>query len=311
VSPRALVINTAFIGDVVFTLPLVENLGLAGYAVDLVARPGFGALAAGLPGFDTAFAFDKRGRDAGTAALVRLGRTLRARRYDLVLGAHPSVRSGLLAALVRGGTSVGWGAVGYGRRVRRGPRFVEDALALAEAAGVPIEVRAPRHRTSPDPVVPAGAVALVPGSRRATKRWPHWAALAARVRAAGRPVVVFGSEGERPLAAGVGADLDTLGWPLPRAAAALAACDVAVGGDSGLLHLARAVDTPVVMLFGPTAASRLPPDAGRLDLAVPGLSCRPCSDRGPRRCPLGHHRCLADLSPDTVLGSLQRHARSP
>ncbi len=310
-SPRALVINTAFIGDVVFTLPLIENLGRAGYAVDLVARPGHGALAAGLPGFDTAFAFDKRGRDAGTAALVRLGGELRARRYDLVLGAHPSVRSGLLAALARGRRSVGWGPVGYARRVRRGPRFIEDALSLAEAVGIPIDVRTPHHPTTPDPAVPADAVALVPGSRRATKRWPHWASLASRLRAAGRPIVLLGSEGERDLADGVHRDLDTLGWPLCRAAAALAACDVAVGGDSGLLHLARAVGTPVVMLFGPTAASRLPPDPGRLDLAVPGLPCRPCSDRGPRRCPLGHHRCLADLSPDTVFGSLQSQARSP
>ena len=168
---RALVVNTAFLGDVVFTLPLLENLGRAGYEVDLLARPPFGALAVGVPGLREVVDYDKRGRDRGPRALWRLGRALRSRGYELVLAAHPSLRTRLLVRVV-GAPSVGWGP-GYTRSVRRGPRFVEDALELAQVAGIDTPVTRPSVRTAAAiPEIPAGAVALVPGARWATKRWP-------------------------------------------------------------------------------------------------------------------------------------------
>lgn len=305
---RTLVINTAFLGDIVFTLPLIECLGLAGHRVDLVARPPFGELAAGVPGLAAVHRYDKRGGDRGPGALWRLGRRLRAERYDLVLGAHPSTRSGLLAAATGAPRRIGWGPVGYHRRLPRGPRFVEDALALAEAAGVPTPVRAPCVRARAEaPPVPPGAVALVPGARWATKRWPraHWATLACALRRDGVPLVWLGSAGERALCDPAPGDLDACGLSLPATATVLAGCRAAVGGDSGLLHLARAVGVPTLMLFGPTDAARLPPDPGRRVLTVPGLGCRPCSPHGPARCPLGHHHCLTALSPAGVRVGLQ------
>lgn len=292
---RALVINTAFLGDVIFTAPLVANLQHAGYEVDLLTRPGYGAL---LRPTGEAIAYDKRGEDRGTLGVFRIGRLLRERKPTLVLGAHPSVRSGLIAALSGAPRRLGWGPVGYHQRVPRGPRFVEDARALGAAAGIPDRVHQPHIAASPAALA-AGTVALVPGSRVATKRWPHWAAVAGALEAAGHPVVWLGSHDEAHLALGAGQR--AFGLSLPDTADLLAACAVAVGGDSGLLHLARAVDTPVVMLFGPTPAARLPNDPGRLDLWVADLACRPCSPHGPARCPLGHHRCMADLDPARVL----------
>lgn len=305
---KTLVIDTAFLGDLIFTLPLLENLGRAGHAVHLVARPRFGALAEGTPGLQRVWTFDKRGADAGPLGLWRLGRRLRSERFDLVLGAHPSARSGLLAAATGAPRRLGWGPLGYTRRVRRGPRFVEDALALGEAAGVPMTVRRPRVRArAPHPPVPTGAVALVPGARWATKRWParRWRALVDLARAAGHPIVAVGGADEAHLAAGWGAEVDAFGLSLPATAGVLAACAGVVGGDSGLVHLARAVGTPAVMLFGPTAAAAHPPDPDRLDRWVDGLACRPCSAHGPRRCPLGHHACLDRLEPNDVMGGLQ------
>ncbi|MGK0359551.1 MAG: heptosyltransferase-2 [Bradymonadia bacterium] len=298
---RTLVINTAFLGDVIFTAPLIDALLAAGHAVSLLTRPRYGALL-GRENLDLV-EYDKRQSDRGFAATLRLGKALRARRYDLVLGAHPSIRSGILALSTQAPRRLGWGPLGYTARVQRGPLFVDDALALARAAGIDaplcrpriatLATRRPRH------------VALMPGSRWATKRWParHWAGLAQALTGLGYTLVWVGGPGEDALVEGAGEQ--HFERSLARAATVLAGCAVAVGGDSGLAHLARAVDTPVVMLFGPTGAGRHPPDAERLDLSVAPLLCRPCSPHGPKSCPLTHHRCMQDLQPGAVLRGIQ------
>jgi heptosyltransferase-2 len=285
---KVLIINTAFLGDVIFTAPLVDAVRAAGHAVHLLTRPRYGRLLA-RPGV-TCIEYDKRGTQRSFQAFRTLCRALRELGFDAVLGAHPSIRSGLLARATRAPIRWGWGPVGYTRRVLRGPRFVDDALKLAAAIDAPIVTRQPRifaARTQSD------RVALIPGSRWGTKRWPHWAELAERLSAQGIPTVWIGAPDERHLAVGPGARCFEPG--LEAATQTLAQCGVAVGGDSGLLHLARAVDTPTVMLFGPTDAGRLPPDPGRLDLSLPDLACRPCSPHGPKVCPLGHHRCMQEL----------------
>jgi len=80
-----------------------------------------------------------------------------------------------------------------------------------------------------------------------------------------------------------------------------------VSGDTGVMHMATGVGTPVVALFGPTVAQfgffpyRAP--AAVLERA---LDCRPCSATGTAACPLGHHRCLADITPEEVAAAVER-----
>ena len=132
-------------------------------------------------------------------------------------------------------------------------------------------------------------VAIAPGARWETKRWPveSFAAVSdalAAFRAAARTSPV--------------GDLSEL--PVDALAAGLAQVDLLISGDSGPAHLATAVGTPVLTLFGPTSPARWgPPPPGRA-LSL-GLSCSPCSNHGSERCPLGHHRCMRDLDPAAVL----------
>src|SRR5205807_2302298 len=95
----------------------------------------------------------------------------------------------------------------------------------------------------------------------------------------------------------IAADLSPL--PLDALAAALARAKLLLGCDSAPIHLASAVGTPALALFGPTSAIRWgPPPPGRaLSLR---LSCAPCSNHGGETCPLGHHRCLAELGAERV-----------
>jgi ADP-heptose:LPS heptosyltransferase len=94
------------------------------------------------------------------------------------------------------------------------------------------------------------------------------------------------------------------GLPLPEVAARLAGCAALVTNDSGLLHLAEAVGTPVVALFGPTVrAFGYAPHLPASRLLETDLDCRPCSRNGKRPCRRGDLACLERLDPAVVLAA--------
>jgi heptosyltransferase-2 len=94
---------------------------------------------------------------------------------------------------------------------------------------------------------------------------------------------------------------------LRESAALIGRARVLVTNDSAPLHLAQAMGTPTVALFGPTvpAFGFAPLNAGDAALGLEGLACRPCSKHGPARCPLGHHRCMTELSVEQVAATIE------
>ncbi len=152
-------------------------------------------------------------------------------------------------------------------------------------------------------------------SRRArsapSKRWPagYYAELARRLAAAGSTVWVIGGPGEQELAAEIaGSDKthirDLTGPDLRNAILALAAADVAISNDSGLLHVAAALGTPAIGIFGPTSPwhwAPLNPLAAVIETASE-LPCRPCHKPV---CRLGHHRCMRDIPVDQVAAAVR------
>jgi lipopolysaccharide heptosyltransferase II len=153
-------------------------------------------------------------------------------------------------------------------------------------------------------------VAVAPGARWATKRWPaeRFAAVADALARDGHRIVLCGGPPDRDAFAAfrvaarskVAADLSFL--PLDALAAALARVRLLVACDSGPVHLANAVGTPVLAIFGPTSATRWGPPAPGRALSL-SLACAPCSNHGGDYCPEGHHRCLRDLAPEAVLAA--------
>jgi heptosyltransferase-2 len=94
---------------------------------------------------------------------------------------------------------------------------------------------------------------------------------------------------------------------LRESAALLGRAELLVANDSAPLHLATAMGTPIVALFGPTVTEFGfgPLRGGDLALGMQGLLCRPCSPHGPLQCPLGHHRCMRDLSVEAVITAIE------
>ena len=151
--------------------------------------------------------------------------------------------------------------------------------------------------------------ALAPGAAHATKRWPiaHWIALAQRLRAAGYAVVAVGGPDDRGLAQQVAVDSPAGEFSLQETGALLARARVVVSGDTGVMHMATGVGTPVVALFGPTVEQfGFFPYRARSIVVQRDLACRPCSSSGTAVCPLGHHRCLVDIPPADVADAVER-----
>jgi heptosyltransferase-2 len=319
----ALVIQTAFLGDVVLTTPLLSRLAERHGPVDVVTTPAAAMLLETHPAVRSVIRYDKHGAGKGWRGLSRLASELRARRYASVYLPHRSVRSALLAMVSGAPERVGFAdsaaAITYTRRVQRPPEGheVERLLTLAgsgqSAPSVSLALTATDYATADQWLAAHGVsprfIALAPGSIWGTKRWPYYAELAAGLD---RPCVVVGGADDRHLADAIVAAaparaVSAAGQLNLRASAALIQRAAAlVTNDSAPLHLATAVGTPIVALFGPTVPGFGfgPRRLGDVTLGWDGLACRPCSKHGPQVCPLGHHRCMRDLTVETVAAAL-------
>ncbi|MCE2952784.1 MAG: lipopolysaccharide heptosyltransferase II [Gemmatimonas sp.] len=338
------VLQTSFLGDMVLTTPLLERLAGEG-RVHVVATPANAALLSNHPAVASVIVFDKRGADRGLGGLRRVARQLRAVGAQRAYLAQGSSRTAALAFLARIPERIGFDTSG-GRLFST--RRVPFEPSLHHAARLWQLANAPGDATVPPPLRPSlfpgereqaavaallaahqvhdgdPLVALAPGSVWATKRWPSFDALAAAlVRSATLPnarLVVLGAASDAPLAAAIDAAARTVGAPpiidatgrlsLLGSAALLARCRVLVTNDSAPLHLASAMNTPTVALFGPTVpALGFGPLAERqIVVQHDTLPCRPCHAHGPMHCPLGHWRCMRDLSPAAVCAAAERAA---
>jgi heptosyltransferase-2 len=326
---RGVVIQTAFPGDVILTTPLIRRAAeRLKTLVDVVVIPAAAPALANNPNIRDVLLFDKKGKDGGLLGLWRMVRLLKGMRYEVSYHAQASTRSGLLAFLARIPRRIGFrdapGAFFYTHAVgaRGEPHQVERLVQLADGAP---DRREPEifpgdaERAEVDSLLEETGirgefVVLAPGSHWATKRWPYFPELA-RVLAQEIPLALVGGPGDRadarairnalgggtPVADGVGR-LTLLGsGELIRRARLL------VSNDSAPVHLASAVGTATVEIYGPTAplfgfAAR----ASWSRVVEPDpLPCRPCHHHGPAVCPLVHHKCMRDTPIGRVLAEVR------
>jgi heptosyltransferase-2 len=329
----SLVVQTSFLGDVVLTTPLIAELATRGEVDVLTTRPGAEILSNN-PSIRSNIVYDKRGADSGLPGFARIARRLRDNPYDVAYMAQGSLRSAALALTAgvrhRVGFDTSAGRALYTERVRYQPdrHHAERLLTLAFSDCAdplqPEQIRphlypAEEERRAVDEILHAagistGFVALAPGSAWGTKRWPFYSELAGLV-GENFPVVVVGGNGDVEAgdmilaAVPEGRGVNAAGrLSLLASAEIIGRAAVLVGNDSAPQHLASAMGTRTVTVYGPTV-----PEFGFGPLApgsetagVSGLACRPCDRHGPARCPLGHWRCMRELSARQVYDILMR-----
>lgn len=322
VQAKILVVRYSALGDVVLATSVLEPLlrRFPGARIEWVTDRAYAPLLDGLPQIAAVHALDRRGPEA-----LLVLRDLLRRRFDVAVDLQNKVRSTILARAAapirvtfrrRSPGRAILALLGRDRPLSRAhaTELYLESLAPLGVIGPPGPVSVNLSRTAQALAADAlrGAappvVAVAPGARWATKRWPaeRFAAVADALARQGASIVLAGGPGDRDafaavssaMRAPVAADLSPL--PVEALAAALARVQLLVACDSGPVHLATAVRTPALALFGPTATVRwAPPAPGRaLSLRLP---CSPCSNHGGDFCPEGHHRCLADLGADAVV----------
>jgi heptosyltransferase-2 len=322
-TASTLVIQTAFLGDVVLTTPLLSALGAEHGPVDVVTTAIAAPLLETHPAVVQVIPYDKRGRDRGWAGLRRLARQLEAGHYARAYLPHRSLRTATLALLaripIRIGFSGSWSFLYTESRPKPQTGHETDRLlALANGAS---GVYRPQLRPTPEDeravadLVDRPFAALAPGSIWGSKRWPYYPELAVQLARERAVVVIGGVEdvelGEQIVNAVLpsgGHAVNACGkLTLRQSAAVIGKAALLVTNDSAPLHLATAMGTPIVALFGPTITEFGfgPMRPGDAALGMDGLLCRPCSPHGPPKCPLGHHRCMRDLTALAVVRAIE------
>ena len=332
----SLVVAPQWIGDAVMTEPLLRRLHARGERLTVGALPWVAPVYRAMPQVAEVIVFPFAHGGLQWQARRTMAASLRAR-FDAAYVCPNSLKSALIpwwaGIPLRTGYSGESRLLLLNRRLPNPPQGERPPMvAFYSALSGDADVVADRPQLQLDPVLLAptlqglglseqGYYVFAPGAEYGpAKRWPasHFAALAAQLKL---PVVLLGSAKESALCAGIaaqadaqrpGACLDLSGrTSLDQALAVIAAARAMVSNDSGLMHVAAAFGTPQVALFGSSSPLHTPPLSDKAKVIwlkndaqyQPPLDCAPCFQRD---CPLGHTRCLVDITPQRVLTSLLR-----
>ncbi|WP_405238257.1 lipopolysaccharide heptosyltransferase II [Lentisalinibacter orientalis] len=325
-----LVVGPSWVGDMVMAQSLFRLLAARHQGVSLdVLAPGWSLpILARMPEVREAVEMPAGHGELRLGGRRRLGRELRARGYARAIVLPRSLKAALVPWFARIPRRTGFrGEHRYGLINDMRPfdaalldQTVKRFVALGLEPGEPLPDVLPRPRLRVDAERQAQAmarlgldptadpVAFMPGAEYGpAKCWPleYYAELAARLTDRGHAVWVFGSAKDAAAArtiAGAAPVQDLCGrTSLEEAIDLLAACRAGVTNDSGLMHVAAAVGLPVAALYGSSSPAFTPPLTDRAVVHYLGLECSPCFER---ECPLGHFRCMREITPEDVLASL-------
>lgn len=269
---------------------------------------------------------------------LQAGRALRNIQYRQAIVLPRSLKSALLPFFARVPVRTGYrGEYRYGliNDMRGMPDLLDQTVKCFVALGLPADVKpgpdigelCPRPRLNVDTMNQAGkmeslgldrnipAISIMPGAEYGpAKQWPveSYAELIVRLADQGLQSWLLGSMKDRQvadkivqLAGGKGVNLCGQ-TSLPDAVDLIAHTRLAVSNDSGLMHIAAAVDCPVVAIYGSSSPLYTPPLSDRAAVMYRGIECSPCFQR---ECPYGHYRCLKEITVSDVMQAVKSTLR--
>lgn len=326
----SLLVAPAWVGDAVMSEPLIRKIAAHDQRpVDVLAPPWVAPLYERMPNVGQVIAAPFAHGRLDLKARWQLGRSLRAQHYQSTYVLPNSLKSALPIFFAGIPQRIGFtGECRYGLLNQRHtldkaalPRMVDRFLALAPEPAINSDETFPRLSATPGAFaalclnlglsLPGPLAILCPGAEYGpAKRWPveHFAALAVMLNEAGYTVWTIGSNkdqeaGDAIQAQSAGIAINLCGrTQLADAIDLLSGAHVVVSNDSGLMHVAAALDRPLIALFGSSSPDFTPPLSNQVAILQHPVPCSPCFAR---TCRYGHMHCLTQLSPAQAMAAIR------
>ncbi len=326
---RILVLRLSSIGDIVLTIPLLKHLSqrFPSATIDFVVKKEYAELMRSNPHVNTLMIVDKK---EGWQGLRRLKNKIKQQDYQLILDVHNNPRTRYLTLFSKGTVRrykkyrllrfflIKFKYNLYERIIPVHRRYLNTIAEWVHEIDSDLEFHLdPDAEKRVNGIMPLENfpaqqkhVALVPGAGFANKRWPvhYFAELARKLSSEGWQIWLLGSPRERHL----GKEIEKLGnsdainligeLSLMQSAGVLSRMNVVVSNDSGLMHIADALNVPVVAIFGPTTRELgfYPVSPNSRVVEHEHMPCRPCTHMGADSCPKNHFRCMLELTSDVI-----------
>jgi lipopolysaccharide heptosyltransferase II len=331
---QILIIRLSSLGDILFTTPLIRVLRkrFPHSQIHFLTNTRYKELLQNNPYLDKVVTL---GDSAGLGQTWSMGKRLRKDKYDAVIDQHGSLRSLIIRQVIKAPRIFALRKFRFYRTMlilgKRNLYPNDHGMALwmmdaAKSLGIyddgdgldffvnpDIELRLKNQLESK--IGQKNIIALAPGARHFTKRWliERWCDLAKMIISkSDANILVLGSVEDKKLGDEIVSTIGDRGWnvagkfSLEETAAALSHCQLTISNDSGLMHVSAARKVPVVGIFGPTIrAFGFYPFRVPYRIVEKSLSCRPCSTKGSSRCPLGHFRCMKNITSQDVYQAYQ------
>lgn len=330
---KILVIQTAYIGDVVISTALVRELKkiFPDSKIDLITTPISSILFTYCPYVNQVLEFDKKKNKFKN--FLKLLKRIKKNKYDLAISIQTSFTSALLMLFGKIKKRIGFSvqkfltdSVPYYEKAKNHRRKRILSLLKVFRKSQKFENHtelffSKQEREKANQLLNSDNyndstkfIGFAPGSVRITKKWPesYFVSLVKFVKEKNIVPVFIGGKGERALCeriikkSGNKKCLDLTGkLNLLESTAIIEKLDLVIVNDSAPLHISNAVNTTVFAFFGPTVKDYGFFPFGENDKVFEkDLACRPCSLHGNKKCPLGHHNCLKLIKPESVVESL-------
>jgi len=323
---KILVLQTAFIGDVILTTPFLRHLKdiFPKAKIDILCIPQTKQVLQNNPFINEIIIFDKRIKVNKLASFLNTILQIKANKYDLGISIQSSVTSSLLMVLGKIKIKHGFSRqkflnMSVNHAAEKGAHKIAKILRLLE----PFSDKKFDHQTeiyykdsdlkivdkhlSENNILNDKLIAIAPGSVWFTKKWPkdYFVELVKLLENNKSKIVLTGGQQDFEICNEIAEKTNAVNFAgkfsIPQSAALIKKCVLIITNDSAPLHIANAVQTDVVAIFGPTVKSLGFYPFRQNDIVIEkNLDCRPCGRHGGNSCPLKHFSCMLDLTPKLV-----------
>ncbi len=326
------ILQTAFIGDVVLTLPLAQSIRKFNpdCQITFITTP----QSAGIPGVCTAIdevvILDKRNEFKGVGGIFRFVKTRQIKGYDLWFCPHSSIRSSLISLLMKNTVKIGFqnsslhyvydykaDYINYFHEIERNLELLKPFDLKTNINLKDVQVQISNEDTE---IISRmigklnNYVVIAPGSVWETKKWKeeHFAELINKFTDIGVDCVLTGSVADKSLCDRLSSKTGAVSLAgmtnIPQTLRTIELSSLVITNDSAPTHFAGLMNTRVITIYGPTSPifGFGPRSDKSLIIRNENLKCSPCRIHGSKKCPLGTHECMKSISPEIVFNSAKK-----